>query len=99
MTSSPREKDVWIDALNKVLGSRCSVELELEKQKPVSSNLERSDSKRSEVKSLSAIDAGLDTTDFVRSYSVGMPGSQVKVMPPRSAGSSPVPPQELANKV
>lgn len=103
MTSSPREKDVWMHALNKVLGNRCAVELDLEKIKPLyhASNLVRSDSKRSEVKSLSAIDGGLDTTDFVRSYSVGMGmqgGGHSRIVPPRSAGSSPIPPQDLANK-
>lgn len=97
MTSSPREKDIWMDALNKVLGSKC--QLDFEKQKPSASNLERSDSKRSDIKSMSALDSSLDSTDFVRSYSVGMPGNKMNIIPPRSAGSSPVPPNELANKV
>lgn len=95
MTSSPREKDVWMDALKKVLGNRC--DLVTEKVHPIV----RSDSKRSErsEKSMSAIvDPDLDTTDFVqRSYSVG-PAMQnkknSKIVPPRSTGSSPIPPQD-----
>jgi len=101
MTSSPREKDIWMDALKKVLGEKCTVELKLkEVLKPASSNLERSDSKRSEVKSLPMLDVALDDSPFKRSYSAGASivlSNQVK--PPRSAGSSPVPPvQEIVNK-
>ena len=94
MTSSPREKDVWMDALKKVLGTRCIVELHsaVEATKPLKSNLERSDSKRSEVRSLPMLDEPSSDTPFKRSYSAGPSMAAGKV--PRSADSSPIPTQE-----
>lgn len=107
MTSSPREKDAWMHALKIVLQNKC--ELESCKATPVVNvrqsreiKISRNDSKRSEVKSLSAMpdDTGVDTPDFVpkdeklpRSWS-----TNDKIQPPRSAGSSPVPPIDVGNK-
>lgn len=94
MTSSPREKDVWMDALKKVLGTRCTVELHtgVEATQPLKSNLERSDSKRSEVRSLPMLDEPSSDAIFKRSYSAGP--SMVAGKVPRSADSSPIPTQE-----
>ena len=94
MTSSPREKDVWMDALKKVLGTRCTLELHtaVEAIQPLKSNLERSDSKRSEVRSLPMLDEPSSDSPFKRSYSAGPSMAAGKV--PRSADSSPIPTQE-----
>uniref|UniRef100_T2MDY3 Rho guanine nucleotide exchange factor 7 n=1 Tax=Hydra vulgaris TaxID=6087 RepID=T2MDY3_HYDVU len=73
MTSSPREKDVWMHALKKVLKDRCDLAIQPETPKLAASKLERSDSKRSEVKSLPLSDEGveIDEKPILRSYSTG----------------------------
>ena len=73
MTSSPREKDVWMHALKKVLKDRCDLLIQPETLKPTAPNLERSDSKRSEVKSLPLSDEGMEVDEkpILRSYSTG----------------------------
>lgn len=98
MTSSPREKDAWIDALKKVLGERFVENLQIAGEvKKVASNLERSDSKRSEVKSAPILDAPADNSAFTRSFSVGPTFTKQGVN--RSAGSSPIPEKEIQQKV
>lgn len=98
MTSSPREKDAWMDALKKVLGDRFSEQLQIVVEvKKVASNLERSDSKRSEVKSAPILDGGADNSAFTRSYSAGPTFNKQGAN--RSAGSSPVPEKEIQQKV
>ncbi|XP_057302070.1 rho guanine nucleotide exchange factor 7-like [Hydractinia symbiolongicarpus] len=97
MTSSPREKDSWMEALKEVLGDRCKLDLEIER-KPSTSNLERSDSKRSEVKSLPMLDVAAGDSAFHRSYSAGASIGQNKSDAARSAGSSPVPSQDTHSK-
>ena len=94
MTSSPREKDVWIDALTKVLGDRYLLQTTVAVKK-VASNLERSDSKRSEVRSLPLADGPCEEAPILRSYSTGATTTQTAMLNIRSAGSSPVPAQEI----
>jgi len=93
MSSSPREKDAWIDALKKVLGDKFAAlappPVIVEEIKKTGSNLERSDSRRSEVKSAPLLDHSGDNTAFMRSYSAGATLSDNK--PNRTESSSPSP--------
>ena len=74
MSSSPREKDAWTDALKKILGDKFTSLLPpvvATEVKRTGTNLERSDSKRSEVKSAPVLDNNSDNAAFMRSYSAG----------------------------
>ena len=74
MSSSPREKDAWTDALKKVLSDKFSTltpPVVAAEVKRTGTNLERSDSKRSEVKSAPMLDHNSDNAAFMRSYSAG----------------------------
>lgn len=73
MSSSPREKDAWIDALKKILSDKFTALLPpvVAEVTRTGTNLERSDSKRSEVKSAPVLDLNSDNAAFMRSYSAG----------------------------
>lgn len=102
MTSSPREKDAWMDALQKVLSEKF-VDVEhssppvVAEQKKDGTNLERSDSKRSEVKSAPILDTDTSSSAFTRSFSAGPSIGNKQAN--RSAGSSPIPEKDTQNKV
>ena len=74
MSSSPREKDAWTDALKKILDNKFTPLLPpvvAAEVKRTGANLERNDSKRSEVKSAPVLDLNSDNAAFMRSYSAG----------------------------
>ncbi|XP_066933180.1 rho guanine nucleotide exchange factor 7-like isoform X1 [Clytia hemisphaerica] len=74
MSSSPREKDAWMDALKKVLNDKfipLPAPIVVPEVKRTGANLERSDSKRSEVKSAPVLDHNAENAAFLRSYSTG----------------------------
>jgi len=92
MTSTPREKDTWLKSLKKVIGDRCIETIEIKKPEP---NLERSDSTRSDVKSLTILDVQEKEDIMIRSFSTGSTGV-TKRAPLISNGPSPSPEVPLA---